>query len=323
MVTQRTRTMIRSLAVTLGVAMAAAVSTATWGSGAVHAQRTAGLNTTQTIQISGATKFLDLGNSFSSEPGGWDQASFDDSAWQAPAQVSSDVTSCAIQTYSNLSAMQNTPNYWGTNEGDNYLARQTFTLPAAKGYYGSTISYGAADGAGLHVNGQNTGDGPLRSFSSFGLGQYLHAGINVVSFELRPTSASTSQGVSCSALTFTINLVITGMQVNDPPQHKQSTMATTLPGSNTILTGNSLSFSWNHFFGASYYYLQMWMDNAGPGQRITSRITTMYSARLTGTSFNLNVSRFAKGTYSWRMAAVGGAGNLLTVWTPEQRIMLR
>ena len=88
-------------------------------------------------------------------------------------------------------------------------------------------------------------------------------------------------------------------------------------------TGNSLPFSWNHFSGASYYYLQMWMDNAGSGQRITSRTTTMYSARLTGTGFNLNVSHFAKGTYSWRMAAVGGAGNLLTVWTPDQRITLR
>lgn len=112
------------------------------------------------------------------------------------------------------------------------------------------------------------------------------------------------------------------MQTGQRQKHV-ATLSTTLPGSNAVLTGNSLPFSWNRFSGASYYYLQMWMDNAGPGQRITSRTTTTYTARLTGTSYTLNVSRFAKGTYSWRMAAVGGAGNLLTVWTPEQRVTLR
>jgi len=310
-------TMTRALAVS-GLVVAA-----TWGSGAVHAQRLAGLNTTQTIQISGATKFLDLGNSTSSEPGGWDQESFDDSSWQAAAQVSSDVTSCAVQNHSDLSAMQNTPNYWGTNAGDAYLVRQTFTLPTAKGYYGSTILYGADNVARLHINGQDVNDYVQNTFSHPGIGQYLHTGANVISFEVQSSGDTTSQNVPCSALTFTINLVITGIHTNNPSPQKQATMATTLPGSNAVLTGNNLPFSWNRYNGASYYYLQMWMDNAGPGQRITSRTTTTYTARLTGTGFNLNVSHFAKGTYSWRMAAVGGAGNLLTVWTPDQRVTLR
>lgn len=37
----------------------------------------------------------------------------------------------------------------------------------------------------------------------------------------------------------------------------------------------------------------------------------------------LDVSRFAMGTYSWRMVTVSGAGNLLTVWTPEQTVTLQ
>jgi len=45
------------------LAISGLVVAATWGSGAVHAQRTAGLNTTQIIQISAATKTLDLGAS--------------------------------------------------------------------------------------------------------------------------------------------------------------------------------------------------------------------------------------------------------------------
>jgi len=304
---------------TRALAISGLVVAATWGSGAVHAQRTAGLNTTQTIQISAATKFLDLGSSTSSEPGGWDNESFDDSSWQAPAQVSSDVTSCVVQNHGNLSAMQNTPNYWGTNAGDDYLVRQTFALPAAKGYYGSTILYGADYNASLHINGQDTSDSANGAFSHPGIGQYLHAGANVIAFALQSETnpdgnhATTSQNVPCSAFTFTINLVVTDIHTNTPPQQKQAAMATTVPGSNAVLTGNSLPFSWNRYNGASYYYLQMWMDNAGPGQRITSRTTTMYSARLTGTGFTLNVNHFAKGTYSWRMAAVGGAGNLLTV----------
>jgi hypothetical protein len=102
-----------------------------------------------------------------------------------------------------------------------------------------------------------------------------------------------------------------------------STMTALPPGHNAILTGTQLPFTWNRFSDASYYYLQMWLDNAGSGQRITSRTTTTYTTRLTGTSYTLDVSRFAKGTYSWRMVAVGGAGNLLTVWTPDQTVTLR
>jgi len=307
------------------------VVAATWGSGAVHAQRTAGLNTTQTIQISGATKVLDLASGDESQaPPNWTSGSFDDSSWQPASQLSSDVASCASQYASGL---QSLPSYWGANEGDQYLFRQSFTLPTANNYYGSVITFGGnvsgddtTTGVDLYINNQQVDAINASAFRHDAIGKYLHSGTNVIAFyaaannngqELSPS------GQPCSAVTFTANIVVTGVKTSAPARPTPATLSTVLPGRNAVLTGNSLPFSWNRYNGASYYYLQMWMDNAGPGQRITSRTTTTYTARLTGTSFNLNVSHFAKGTYSWRMAAVGGAGNLLTVWTPDQRVTLR
>ncbi len=318
---------------TRALAVSGLVVAATWGSGAVHAQRTAGLNTTQTIQISSATKALDLGTDPNSpNPPNWTDINFDDSSWQPATQVPSDVASCASSTNSELATLQSSL-YWGANEGDNYLFRQTFTLPKAKSYYGSTLTigayYGNSYGVAFYLNASDTNN-PTANLSGnneyqrIAVGQDLHPGVNVIAINTDASNDTTSSNQSCSALNFTMNLVMTDVQTqNNSTQQKQATMATTLPGSNAILTGNSLPFSWNRYNGASYYYLQMWMDNAGSGQRITSRTTTTYTARLTGTSFNLNVNHFAKGTYSWRMAAVGGAGNLLTVWTPDQRITLR
>ncbi len=124
------------------LAISGLVVAATWGSGAVHAQRTAGLNTTQIIQISAATKTLDLGASNGAQtPPNWTDAGFDDSSW-TPATPAA--PTCASNHANEVPSIGSpTALYWGTIPSDAYLFRQDFTLPTAKSYYGSTLSVGS------------------------------------------------------------------------------------------------------------------------------------------------------------------------------------
>lgn len=317
---------------TRALAVSGLVVAATWGSGAVHAQRSAGLNTTRTIQISAATKTLDLGaDSNAQTPPSWQNVGFDDSSWQPSVRVPADVIACGTQ---NSQQLASTPDFWGTHESDSYLFRETFNLPTAKSYYGSVLNMSInanSDSMGVSLNGQDLQfpavDGNYENWRP-AIGQYLRQGKNVLAILAHPANTGgtgygqTSSGGPCSLLTFALAINITGIQTN-PPTHASPSLSTILPGQNAVLSNsNSLPFSWDRYNKAAYYYLQMWLTDPTGGP-ITSHTTTMYSMRLTGTSYTLNVSQFAKGAYTWRMMPVGGLGKPLAGWTPDQTVTLR
>lgn len=300
----------------------------------VHAQRSAGLNTAMSITISSATKTLDLGSGDSGQvPSGWTSTSFDDSAWTPAVAAASGCTtsfySYQFKTIGSPSAL-----YWGDTPSDKYLFRQDFTLPSAKGYYGSTAdigvifnnSYSALD---VYVNGHFVDERYNEEVIHVreAIGQYLHSGQNVLAIEA-PNGADASVADSsdvpaCGALNFVLALHITDIQTGSP-HHTLPVLATILPGQDAVLSGSrTLPFSWHPVAHASYYYLQFWLVNLASGSGISRRSVTTFTTRMSGTSYNLNTHLMPKGVYHWRMVAVGGLGKLLTDWTPEQSVTLK
>jgi hypothetical protein len=95
-----------------------------------------------------------------------------------------------------------------------------------------------------------------------------------------------------------------------------------LPGPNTLLTGPILPFIWKPFPNAAYYDLQIWLVSALQPQVLTSASMTIFSARLTGTSYQIKVKGMPNGVYHWRMAATDASGALISPWTPEQTVTI-
>jgi len=164
--------------------------------------------TSQIIQIGGTgAKVYSQGSSDGDYPPNWTAPQFPDSTWNPPTQVSQTSSGCN----GSLIGWQ-TPGYYGSNQNNYYLFRQTFTLNQALDYYGSILNLGATSGVlgDIYVNGTEVTsryDAPSGSFSQIAIGQYLQAGLNVIAFSLNP-SAYDSANNPCNAVTFTVNLVV-------------------------------------------------------------------------------------------------------------------
>lgn len=283
----------------------------------LYAQHAAGLSTSQTIVPSTtSTRVLDVGSAdVSQAPKGWNDVGFDDSTWDLAAQVSSDDFSC-LQSSDAAHFKQYSTAYWGSNYNDTYLIRQSFTLAQAKSYGSSSVTaedynYNGNDDAPTFINGNEVATGSGTAL----IGTYLKPGTNVLAIYVEPA------GSNCSGFMFTLHLCLSDVGQGSSP--KPVAMTVLLPGSDSILTGNTLPFQWRAFPKAAYYYLQFWLVNPAGSQSVTSHSVTTFTARLRGTSYTLNTSRMPRGAYAWRMAAVGGRGKLLTAWTSEQSVTLK
>ncbi len=161
---------------------------------------------TKVLTISSAARALDLGQNNGAQPSGWQNADFDDSAWDSAAPLSPALAACVR---GKLSDWGNQPAYWGANQSDYYLFRRTFTLPPATDYYGSLLTVGGnihnGDGNSqltVYVNGAQV----LQTVSNdinwnYAIGDHLQAGPNVIAVYAGPDS-----GNACSALTFSATI---------------------------------------------------------------------------------------------------------------------
>ena len=117
--------------------------------------------------------------------------------------------------------------------------------------------------------------------------------------------------------------IVTGTSMSPAPSSVHTAqLATVLPGPNTLLVGSKLPFIWQAYRGASAYYLQIWLVHSATPAGLAPVTKTAFSARLTGTSYSLPVTSFARGVYHWRMAAADNAGAMVSAWTPEQTLTI-
>lgn len=168
--------------------------------------------TSQVIQIGGTgAKVYSQGSSDGDYPPNWTAPQFPDSTWNPPSQVSQTSSGCN----GSLIGWQ-TPGYYGSNQNNYYLFRQTFTLNQALDYYGSILNLGATNGVlgDIYVNGTEVTsryDAPSNGFARIAIGQYLQTGLNVIAFSLKPST-------SCNAATFAATIVNhTGPASGPPP----------------------------------------------------------------------------------------------------------
>jgi len=158
------------------------------------------------LAISSVARVLDLGQNNGAQPSGWQNAGFDDSAWNPAILLPTGLATCV---QGKLSDWGNQPAYWGANQNDYYLFRRTFTLPPATDYYGSLLTVGGNIRSGdnntpftVYVNGNQVVQ-TTNNDINFGvsIGNNLHSGPNAVAIYAGPDSNN-----ACSALTFTATI---------------------------------------------------------------------------------------------------------------------
>ena len=82
--------------------------------------------------------------------------------------------------------------------------------------------------------------------------------------------------------------------------------------------GSAIGFSWTPVPGAKRYYIQVWLTKQGHGDPASSNPPTVNIAGVSAVpSYALSVpDPLFNGVYSWRVAALNGAGSLIGDWTP-------
>lgn len=91
----------------------------------------------ENVRMSTEACVFDMSPLGSTPPPRWNALTFDDSAWDHATSYRRDPRSCPSNYWPNPYR-----SYWGANVTGAYLFRQTFTIPKAANYYGSTIWYG-------------------------------------------------------------------------------------------------------------------------------------------------------------------------------------
>lgn len=304
---------------------------ATYSAPMLYVQRSIDATTSLTVAMGPGTKALDLGpgDQRLPKPDNWYEVGYDDSAWDHAVLVASNVLDCMRQY---VPGWGSAPTYWGSNPFGYYLFRQTFILPQAKSYEGSTLVVGGPTGAGyssdpfafyiVYLNGVQIDTWQDRGLRQDIIGTNLQAGTNVLAIYAPPTNDLTAPNVHCSALTFTIHIHANGAVQSSPPAPMPPAPTITLPGQNAVLTGPVLPFTWNAYPHAAYYDLQVWLVHAARGQKLTARSITNFAIRLRGTSYGLSVKMLPKGVYQWRMAATDAQGALISPWTSEGSVTI-
>jgi hypothetical protein len=226
----------------------------------------------------------------------------------------------------------NAPTYWAANIYGYYLFRQTFTLPKASDFDGSTIDLGSPAGAGnsgdpnasyaAYLNGVQVDTWQLQGLRRDAIGLDLRPGANALAIYAPPSNDLTPAGAHCDAFSFTMHIRANGSlpAPQSPPQATPLTVL--LPGANAVVTGPEIPFTWRPYRGAAYYDLQLWLVKADPGQRPSNASLTTYVARLMGARFTLGNKRMLKGVYHWRMAAANAQGELISPWTPDASVTI-
>jgi hypothetical protein len=96
-----------------------------------------------------------------------------------------------------------------------------------------------------------------------------------------------------------------------------------LPQSGTTLINTTIiPFAWKPYPGARAYYIQIWLDRPAPKQRFTLHSLLTFTAYVPGTHFELTTASMPKGTYTWRIAALGTQHQLVSDWTKAALITL-
>lgn len=90
------------------------------------------------------------------------------------------------------------------------------------------------------------------------------------------------------------------------------------PAPNASISDSVIGFSWTPVPGAKRYYIQVWLTKQGHGDPASSNPPTVNIAGVSAVpSYALGApDPLMNGVYSWRVAALDGAGSLIGDWTP-------
>ena len=265
------------------------------------------------VEISSATKVLDLGPKDFVIPAGWSAANLDDSLWEHAVKVASDT---AQEIHTRYGSLANLPLYWGPNPNDRYCFRMTFFLPEATSYQNSSVTVVAqTDETGGAVNnsgtfGTSSSSGDAYSLNSYPISQYLHAGKNAVGI-------ATNSFSSLRAISVHVSIHIQGATLRAPvagtPRSKVSSVSLSFPANNAIVTGSSLPLAWTPFPNATSYLLRVTLVKPDLGEAIRAHTVTAIERTVVGTRVNVATANLLKGVYQWAVAAVNANGMIIAV----------
>lgn len=113
-------------------------------------------------------------------------------------------------------------------------------------------------------------------------------------------------------------------QVPQPPQGLALIAPAPHASINADAAGSTIAFSWTPMPGAKRYYIQVWLTKQGHGDPAAANPPTVNIAGVSAVpNYALSAPKqLFSGSYSWRVAAVDGAGTQIGDWTPASSFSL-
>ncbi len=298
----------------------------------VHQETARAYDSSIVIQMSSATKVLDLGPNNNTWPADWNTVAFDDSIWDHAVPVLGATADCV---HTALGPLGGLPLFYGPNAQDFYLFRTRFTVSEAQSYEGSTLIYANYDhppeyvqyytnqhSNWLYLNGSYVADSLDHSLHTLSVAAQLKPGANVLAFWEHKTSSNDCD----TSVGFRITIRMRGVK-GTPPLPKPTppigpAVALTFPADKAIVTGTGLPLAWKPFPRAAAYLVHVWLVKADPGQAITAATVATAASTVLATRATISTANMPKGTYLWSVAALNAGGQIITGWAAARSVQL-